>query len=278
MAADAPARERSAATFVCKADSTDVLTTLLSTLLWDKNQVVLVNVTAAGMKFTVEKDKCVKAKAYLKSSCFQEYSSVDAAEEIEFTLSLSVFLDCLQVFGVACHMQLAYNGYGSDVQLLLEDDGVITQCELRTLDEVTPAEFSFRSSNVTARTVIKSGFLKECFAELDIPGATTVSLFMSPQAPYLSMSVKGDTNTVEIDFPSDRSHSEVFTEFDCKEKITNTYSLSLIRPCVKALAKAEHTNLRMNEEGMLSMQHVIPTKDGALTNWVEFLLCAQEDT
>lgn len=224
-----------------------MLTTLLSTLLWEKTQVVLVNITAAGMKFTVEKDKCVKAKAYLKSSCFQEYSVVDPTEEIEFTLSLSVFLDCLQIFGIACHIQLAYNGYGSDVQLLLEDGGVITQCELRTLDEVIPAEFSFRSSNVTARTVIKSGFLKECFAELDIPGATTVSLFMSPQAPYLSMSVKGDTNTVEIDFPSDRSHSEVFTEFDCKEPITNTYSLALIRPCVKALAKAEHTNLRMNE-------------------------------
>jgi len=38
---------------IFKADSTDVLTTLLSTLLWDKTQVVLVNITAAGMKFTV---------------------------------------------------------------------------------------------------------------------------------------------------------------------------------------------------------------------------------
>lgn len=53
--------------------------------------------------------------------------------------------------------------------------------------------------------------------------------------------------------------------------------MSLIRPCIKALSKAENSNLRMNEDGMLSMQHVIPTADGAHTSWVEFLICAKEE-
>jgi hypothetical protein len=29
----------------------------------------------------------------------------------------------------------------------------------------------------------------------------------------------------------------------------SSYALTLIRPCIKALAKSEHTNLRMNEDG-----------------------------
>lgn len=148
---------------------------------------------------------------------------------------------------------------------------------MRTLEDVTAAEFDFRRSVITARTVIKSGFLKECFAELDIPGATTVTIAMGPSSPFLSLSVRGDSNTVVIDFPTDRAVSDVFTEFECQEPVKNSYSLALIRPCIKALAKAENTNLRMNEDGMLSMQHVIPTKDNLFTNWVEFLLCAQED-
>lgn len=264
-----------AATFSCKADSTDLLATVLNTLLWDKDQVVLVDVSSAGLRFTVQKNKTMKAKAYLKSSCFQAFELSDPEQDLRFTLSLSVFLHCLQVFGVSSHMQMSFDQSGSAVSLILEDDGVITECEIRTLEDVDSADFNFRGSPIAARTVIKSTFLKECFSELDVPGADGISIHMMPRAPFLSMSVKGDNTSVEVDFPSDQS-SEVFTEFECRTLASNTYSLSMIRPCIKALAKAENTNLRMNEDGMLSMQHVIPTRDGIFTNWVEFLLCAQE--
>jgi len=90
------------------------------------------------------------------------------------------------------------------------------------------------------------------------------------------MSVKGDSSSVEIDFPMDET-TEVFTEFECVQPASNRYSLSLIRPCMKALARADHTNMRINDDGMLSMQHVIPTRDGQFSNWVEFLLCAQDE-
>jgi hypothetical protein len=80
--------------------------------------VVLVNVTGDGMKFMVEKDKSMKAKAYLKSSCFQEYTLTDPDGEIEFTLSLSVFLHCLNVFGVASHLCMSFSAQGSALSLM----------------------------------------------------------------------------------------------------------------------------------------------------------------
>jgi hypothetical protein len=51
----------------------------------------------------------------------------------------------------------------------------------------------------------------------------------------------------------------------------------MIRPCIKALQKADVTNIRVNSEGMLSMQHVIPSGTEGLTNWVEFRICSHEE-
>jgi len=189
---------------------------------------------------------------------------------------LAIFLQCLQVFGLQAHLQITYAGAGAPVSLLLEEGGVITQCEVHTLENTNPIDFDFRAAPITSRAVIKSQFLKNSFAELDVPGATEVLVGMYPRAPFLQMSTKGNSSSCQIDFPMEKD-ADVFTEFDCKEESVHRYPLSLIRPCVKALAKSDHTNLRMNQEGMLSMQHVIPASDGH-TNWVEFLICAQEET
>jgi cell cycle checkpoint protein len=255
---------------MCKADSTDVIITLLQTLLLEKDQQATCTIIKQGLKFSVEKTKTLRAKAYVKSSVFTEFELNE--DNLEFTLNLSILLQCLQIFGQQSHLHMSYAGYGHPLALILEEDGVITQCEIKTLEAEAPIDFNFRSSAIISRAVVKSQFLRDCFAELDVPGASKVTVHMSPEAPFLSMSVEGDSSSCKVDFPSDKE-AEVFTEFEAKSATSNTYPLSLIRPCAKALAKSDHTNLRINEGGMWSMQHVIPANDGTLTNWVEFLIC-----
>ena len=50
-----------------------------------------------------------------------------------------------------------------------------------------------------------------------------------------------------------------------------SYPISHLTLSQKALDKAQQTALRLNEEGMLSMQHVIPAGEEGVSNWVEFL-------
>lgn len=273
-------RSSSGPLFACKADTTDILTTLLSTLLIDKPQIMHCTVLPAGIKFQVEKDRVLIGKAYLKKSCFQNYvMNVDKEEEkeIKFAISLTIFLECLQVFGPLSEtrMVMSYAQHGGPVNLVLEEVGTITTVEIKTLEIARPLDLTFSSSQIIARAVIKSSFLRDCFTELEVPGGIKMSITMTDKAPYLSMSVIGDCSSVQIDFPSDENASDVFTEFECKFPITMTYPLNLTRPCTKALARADHTNLRINQSGMLSMQHVIAA--GNTTNWVEFLISAQED-
>lgn len=232
--------------------------TLLGCLQLEKDQLVVCEFAPAGVKFMVGKDKALSAKAYLKSSCFQEYVLLDR-RKVDLCINLDMLLHCLQVFGQSAHMQMRFDAPGDALCLMLEDAGVITQCEVSTLAVPPPVDFEFRTCPIVARAVVKSSFLRDCMAELDVAGGEQIAIHFTQKAPFLSMQAKGAGSSVQIDFPSDNS-TDVFTEFQCKHNSLRSYSLSLIRPCIKALAKADHTNLRINQQGMLSMQHVIPDK------------------
>ena len=124
--------------FSCKANSAEILISMLQSILLDKDQVIhahttycryfvsqsfceqvaLCSITEAGMKFTVEKSHVLQVKAYLKRLPFQEFALAQGVESIEFSLNLSVFLQCLQVFGQSSHLELSYAGQGHPLSIL----------------------------------------------------------------------------------------------------------------------------------------------------------------
>lgn len=265
---------QSAPTFKCKLDASDTLITLLSTLVLEKDQLVRCTVQANnGIKFTVERSKIMRARAYMKQAYFSEFSLADDIEDLEFCLNLPILLHCLQIFGPSAAVELTYNPEGGIVHLMLTEDSVVTTCDIATLEADEPIDLTFRSQFLVARATIKSEFLKESFTELDIAGASSVLIHMSPRAPFLFMSVKGDSSSVKVDFPND-SADPVFYEFECSEDIECSYPLACIRSCMK-VARAERTNLRMNTEGMLSVQHAFVINN--ISCWVEYIVSSTGD-
>ena len=57
---------------------------------------------------------------------------------------------------------MSYASDGSPVTLTLEEDGVITECQLATLDGPPQPQFEFRSSSITGRAVLKVSLLHMC--------------------------------------------------------------------------------------------------------------------
>jgi hypothetical protein len=76
-------------------------------------------------------------------------------ESIEFTVKLNLLLHCLNIFGASSRLQMSYSNDGSPVTLTLEEDGVITECQLATLDVPPQPQFDFRSSTIVGRAVLK---------------------------------------------------------------------------------------------------------------------------
>ncbi|ORY08167.1 cell cycle checkpoint protein RAD1 [Basidiobolus meristosporus CBS 931.73] len=243
-------------------------------------------ITPNGLKFSVEESRCVQAHAYLQSSLFQEYqfdapiSSINSQENIVFGVQLNTLIECLNIFGTANLNQLgntvttngtastmpvfksqtalvmSYEGYGANLVLTLEDNGVITVCKLSTFEPENLLSFNFQEYSITQKIIMKSEWLRDALSELDI-SSEKITFLISPQPPYFRMSTIGISGSTEMDYPRD---TDVLESFYCTETMSNSYKLSQVQHALKALVYSSKTSIRTNEKGFLAMQFMIPAE------------------
>mmetsp|Transcript_21613 Transcript_21613/g.32166 ORF Transcript_21613/g.32166 Transcript_21613/m.32166 type:complete len:261 (+) Transcript_21613:30-812(+) len=236
-------------------------------------------ITDDGIKVTVEKDKVLQASAYMKKSIFQEYKISGGEEkDREFRVELSVLLDSLNCMDESSSLRLTYRGHGEEIELILENDGQISECSIRTIEGIKALDFNFRSAILLNQASMKSKYLKDSFAELDIPGAQNVELVMSPNSPFMTLKAEGDSVCCKITFPNDEL-AEVFEHFQCQHYTSYRYNSALIQMCAKSLSrmpKSDTTMIQVNAEGMLKLQHIVRGKDGT-TNFISFLIVPEDE-
>jgi hypothetical protein len=117
----------------------------------------------------------------------------------------------------------------------------------------------FHGAAVAARLTLASEGLREAFAELDWESAY-VQLRFAPGGFALSTAGVGASCAVE--WPKD---SPLLEAYECGATACHTYRLTLLAPCVKALAASAKTQLQMNAEGVLLIQHLVKVQCAMLS-------------
>jgi cell cycle checkpoint protein len=228
-----------------------------------------------GLKVTVEDSKCVQANAFIQEAVFHHYNL--KTDQLAFKINLTVLLECLTIFGssslpsVSTSLKMCYAGYGCPLILMLEEDGVLTDCSLKTLEPDEVLDFDFCNTNVVNKIIMKSECLKEVFSELDTT-SDVLQILMSPDEPFLQFSTFGNSGSSHSSFPKE---SEMMEAFQCTKAQTNRYKISLLKPSVKALALSTKISIRTDDRGFLSMQYMIRLEDGQ-TCFVEYFCSPDE--
>eukprot|EP01120_Amphizonella_sp_Union-15-10_P008736 TRINITY_DN3190_c1_g1_i1.p1 TRINITY_DN3190_c1_g1~~TRINITY_DN3190_c1_g1_i1.p1 ORF type:complete len:165 (+),score=30.91 TRINITY_DN3190_c1_g1_i1:463-957(+) len=145
--------------------------------------------------------------------------------------------------------------------MIEEDNDVLTDCGIRTLEHLNTTEnpiFDINASDIVATVIMKSDSLRDAFNELDWSNSSVV-LTVSSHTPHFRLSTSGTGASCQVDYPQD---SEVFESFECKTTQIFEYKMKLLQPCVKALSGALKTQIRLNAQGLLSFQHILKTDDG----------------
>ncbi|KAJ2711348.1 checkpoint clamp complex protein Rad1, partial [Coemansia spiralis] len=150
---------------------------------------------------------------------------------------------------------IAFNGLGSDFELMLEERGVISVCRLATFFPEPAVDLDFGRSPVVQQLIIRSEWLRDAFNELD-PSSEAVAISISATAPFFRISTVGDNGSTEMTYSKDE---RVLDSCFCSEEQENRYKLSLILRCKQALALSDKTKIRVNQRGFLSFQFMIPT-------------------
>ncbi|KAJ2848868.1 checkpoint clamp complex protein Rad1 [Coemansia brasiliensis] len=223
-----------------------------------------------------------------------EENGEDGEDTVYVVLPLDILLDCLTLFygptsgasgggstqGLlsggnpmdlrgATTAHVAFNGIGTDFELMLEERGVISVCRMATFVPESSVDLDFSGSPVIQQLIIRSEWLRDAFNELD-PTSETVGISMAPQAPFFSISTTGDNGSTEMTYSKDE---RILDSFFCSEEQENRYKLAQILRCKHALSLSDKTKIRVNQRGFLSFQFMIPTD--ADVSFVNFLFAPQ---
>ena len=260
---------------IAKLDNVRTVSNILKAVNFKETAIVFISDN--GLKVTVEDSKCVQANAFLQSALFQEYHISE--DDSAFRINLSVVIECLNIFGTnptsgtMTALELRYNGNGEPLIMLLEENGVVTDCSIKTFEATEILDFNFCSVNVVNKIILKSDCLKELFAELD-PTSDYMEILMSPDKPNLRISTVGNCGSMQSEF---QKESEMIESFQCTKTQICRYKMSLLKPSIKALMLSSRISMRTDNRGFLSLQYMVKAEDNH-TCFIEYFCCPDEDT
>ncbi|KAI0345214.1 Rad1-domain-containing protein [Trametopsis cervina] len=186
-------------------------------------------------------------------------------------------------------MRLSYTGPGYPLTLLIaeEADGPTVTCEVTTFDPEPRLELPFDADQTALRIILKSSWLRDALSEID-PSCEKLTIIGSPPPPEgraprasapprLRLKAVGNWGSTEMDYPNDR---EVLETCDCPAPVSFSYKHSHVQKALRALQNSTKTSLRIDEDGLLSLQFLMPSpraRPGKAANaFVEFRCMALE--
>jgi len=137
------------------------------------------------------------------------------------------------------------------------------------------------------KSILKSSWLRDALSELD-PSCEKLTFIGNPPTqtangprassrPLLRIQAGGTFGSAEMDYPNDR---EVLETFECESTVSFSYRFAHISRTLKALQASAKTSLRIDEEGLLSLQFLTPShspRGGGIVNSIVEFKCLPLD-
>ncbi|XP_011498478.1 PREDICTED: cell cycle checkpoint protein RAD1, partial [Ceratosolen solmsi marchali] len=226
-------------------------------------------VSANGMKITVEEAKCMQASAYIPVQLFEEFI---LTEDVIFRICLDSLIETLSMLGYRLYtpdnpilLHILYKRVGYPVGILIERNGIVVDCSLKSYDPDEILDFDLDPEAVVNKVLLQSELLKDIFAELD-NSSIYLELLLSPKSPYFMISTKGTIGECHIELPH---NTELIETFQCKKESKSKYLLKHMGRAMKAVPFSNKVSLRTNEAGILCFQYMIKT-DNDVNCFIEY--------
>lgn len=100
----------------------------------------------------------------------------------------------------------------------------------------------------------------------DLDASCNLIAFLVSENSLIMRSI-GSFGETEIKFDKD---SDVIDSFDTVQNVSVSYNFSLFKYCVKALSTSKKTCIRINHDGILSLQFMIPLSNESRFTFIEF--------
>ncbi|KAF7323217.1 hypothetical protein HMN09_00102400 [Mycena chlorophos] len=198
-------------------------------------------------------------------------------------------------------MRMTYLGSGFPLTLLIMEDssGPTTTCEITTYEAEPHLQLPFENERMVLKIILKSSWLREALSEID-PSCEKLTFIGHPppnndplgrqraplrssSVPLLRIQASGTFGSTEMEYPNDR---EVLETFECTQPVRFSYRVGHISRTLRALQSSTKTSLRIDDEGLLSLQFLMPAPprnavggkpEGSSDGFIEFRCLPLDD-
>jgi cell cycle checkpoint protein len=193
------------------------------------------------------------------------------------------------VLGMNNMCRIAYDAPGSPLAIVLTEATIRTTCNLTTYEPAFSEEIPFDRQGLAFKTIMRGTWLYDAVSELSSTSPEKLTLWarIRGRKPYFALSSSGTLGSARVEFnntptrppplpnpPSDAppppaSLLETFQLSDPTATFRASYKFSLIQRAARAMSVATKVSVRVDEQGVLSLQFMIEVEVGKVS-FVDF--------
>ena len=171
-----------------------------------------------------------------------------------------------QALGMSGVCTLTYQGEGSPLSIHMSESGVTTTCDLTTYEAESNEDIPFNRDALALKTIMRSSYLLDAINELSSMNPDNLAITAQPtsRSANLSLSASGALGSANVDFKADTaSEAPILETFQCSDKTSARFKFGLIKSAQRAMASATKVSMRLDDEGVLSLQFLVEVEAGA---------------
>lgn len=208
--------------------------------------------------------------------------SFSGSSRFQFNKPVSAF--AATTLGLSSLCTITYPEHGEPLTIILTENNVETKCELTTYEPAHIEDIPFARDMLAAKVIMRSEWLADAISELAATNPEHLTIEAGPGKIGFRLRASGPLGSAEVEFdkpkpdgvsasfshptpgtavpPANTNAPGVLETFLVQRRNVNSYKFSMVRAAALAMKQAIKVSIRVDDQGVLSLQFMIEVDTG----------------
>jgi cell cycle checkpoint protein len=169
--------------------------------------------------------------------------------------------------------RISYARDGAPLSIILTEASIRTTCDLSTYEPEYSEEIPFDRRSVVLKTIMRGSWLHDALSELSSTSPEKLTMYAKEVRgkPFFALSAIGTLGSARVEFNNQPQSIrtqlggedeqtnllETFQLSDPSDILRSSYKFALIQKAARAMSVAKKVSIRMDTQGVLSLQFMV---------------------
>jgi cell cycle checkpoint protein len=170
--------------------------------------------------------------------------------------------------------RLSYLKEGAPLSIILTEASIRTTCDLSTYEPEYNEEIPFDRRSVVLKTIMRGSWLHDALSELSSTSPEKLTMYAKTLRgkPFFALSATGTLGSARVEFNNQQDIRsmlgaaaddeqtnllETFQLSDPTDVLKSSYKFALVQKAARAMSVAKKVSIRMDAQGVLSLQFMV---------------------